>query len=119
MRSPHFSLHHGFDIGHGAGMQRLKEIRKAKGLNQTILSERSGVSQSLISKIERGEANPTMEVMRALAGALETTPGSLFGTSEMPPDFSLLIELIPVMNQLDMEDRERVLRFAKGLLSSS
>lgn len=38
---------------------RLHAIRKARGLTLDELSERSGISKSMLSQIERGQANPT------------------------------------------------------------
>lgn len=38
---------------------RLHAIRKTQGLTLDELSERSGISKSMLSQIERGQANPT------------------------------------------------------------
>lgn len=38
---------------------RLHAIRKTRGLTLDELSERSGISKSMLSQIERGQANPT------------------------------------------------------------
>lgn len=38
---------------------RLHAIRKARGLTLDELSERSGISKSMLSQIERGQTNPT------------------------------------------------------------
>lgn len=38
---------------------RLHTIRKARGLTLDELSERSGISKSMLSQIERGQTNPT------------------------------------------------------------
>ena len=49
--------------------------RKAKQLTQTQLAKLTGISQGKISKIERGEANPTLKVMAKIATALDMTIG--------------------------------------------
>jgi transcriptional regulator with XRE-family HTH domain len=52
--------------------ERLREIRKRRGLSQRELSEQSGVSLSLIRKLEQGERNDTrLETARQLAKALK------------------------------------------------
>lgn len=51
--------------------QRIKRLRKGRGLSLAGLAARSGVSRSMISKAERGEANPTAAVLGRLAEALE------------------------------------------------
>ena len=48
----------------------VKEARKALGLTLERLSERTGVSRSMLSAIERGTANPTFSIVWALAQSL-------------------------------------------------
>ncbi len=50
---------------------RIKQARKAAGLNQRELAERANVSAMAISKYERGENTPSSGVLLALASALE------------------------------------------------
>lgn len=46
------------------------ELRKSIGWTQKRLAARSGVQQSEISRIERGEGNPTYRTLKAIAKAL-------------------------------------------------
>jgi len=46
------------------------EHRQALGLTQRQLAEKSGVQQSEISRIEGGNANPTLQTVQALARSL-------------------------------------------------
>lgn len=48
----------------------LLERRKALGLSQAELARRSGVAQADISRLERGQGNPTERTMSALAAEL-------------------------------------------------
>lgn len=48
----------------------LLALRKARGLTQRQLAQKTGVNQSEISRIEGGGANPTVSTVAALAGAL-------------------------------------------------
>ena len=61
---------------------RLLALREARRLSLTALSERSGVSRSNISLIERGESSATATVLDKLAGALGVTLASLFEAKE-------------------------------------
>jgi transcriptional regulator with XRE-family HTH domain len=45
-------------------------LRKARGLTQRQLAQKTGVNQSEISRIEGGSANPTMSTVAVLLGAL-------------------------------------------------
>src|SRR5580700_9515356 len=44
-------------------------LRQSHRWTQQALAKRSGVQQSAISRIERGESNPTLETLAALATA--------------------------------------------------
>lgn len=46
------------------------ELRRAAGLTQRQLAAKSGVQQADISRIEAGDANPTLATIAALAYAL-------------------------------------------------
>lgn len=59
--------------------KRLKQLRQEQALTLEQLAERSGVSKSMISKIERQEATPTTTVLSRLAEALEVSISGLVG----------------------------------------
>jgi transcriptional regulator with XRE-family HTH domain len=62
---------------------RLKRQRERRRFTQTELAERSGVKQSLISRIEGGSReNPTADVLKGLAKALGCTTDYLIGMHE-------------------------------------
>jgi y4mF family transcriptional regulator len=50
--------------------QAVKNRRKNLGITQPHLAELAGVSVNTLYKIERGEANPTLEVVAKLADVL-------------------------------------------------
>jgi transcriptional regulator with XRE-family HTH domain len=64
---------------------RLRELRDAQGLSLATLAERSGVSKSNISLIERGESSATATVLDKLSAALGVTVASLFEQSTEAP----------------------------------
>ena len=57
---------------------RVRQLRAARGLSLEGLAERSGVSRSMISLIERGETSPTAVVLERLAVGLDITLAGLF-----------------------------------------
>lgn len=52
---------------------RIRECRKAAGWSQAKLSDESGISQQMLSKLERGKAFGTTEIVQ-LARALKVSP---------------------------------------------
>jgi transcriptional regulator with XRE-family HTH domain len=53
--------------------RNLRRARKAKGLTQEQLSERTGVAQQHLSELERGNGNPTVVTLYELAQVLDVT----------------------------------------------
>jgi transcriptional regulator with XRE-family HTH domain len=61
---------------------RLRDLRMENGMTLDGLSERTGVSRSMISLIERGESSPTAAVLDKLAAGLGVTLASLFAEKD-------------------------------------
>jgi transcriptional regulator with XRE-family HTH domain len=57
----------------------LAALRQRRALSLDELSRRSGVSKSMLSQIERNQANPTVAVVWRLATALGVAVGELLG----------------------------------------
>ena len=57
---------------------RVRGLRARRGLSLGALADASGVSRSMISLVERGEASPTAVVLEKLAVALDVSLASLF-----------------------------------------
>ncbi|BCJ87213.1 helix-turn-helix domain-containing protein [Effusibacillus dendaii] len=60
----------------------VRKARIEKGLTLQDLSARSRVSRSMLSQIERGEKNPTLQVACQIAEGLDTTLSRLLGEPE-------------------------------------
>jgi transcriptional regulator with XRE-family HTH domain len=52
-------------------VQALIDARKTVGLTQKQLSERTGIAQSDISKLENGDGNPSLRTLKRLAVAMD------------------------------------------------
>lgn len=52
---------------------RVRALRVAARLSQEQLAERSGIHTTYLSSLERGHRNPTLNVLAALAGALDVS----------------------------------------------
>lgn len=63
---------------------RVRTLRAARGDSLDGLAARSGVSRSMISLIERGEASPTATVLVKLAAALDVKLSALFEPPAAP-----------------------------------
>ena len=69
------------DPGPGHLGARLQQLRKDRRLTLDDLARMSGVSRSMLSQIERSQANPTVATVWALAEALHIEVGELLGVT--------------------------------------
>ncbi len=59
----------------------IRRLREERGLTQEQLAGEADIAMRHLGRIERGEANPTVEMVAKLAGVLGVPPGELFGES--------------------------------------
>jgi transcriptional regulator with XRE-family HTH domain len=57
---------------------RLRELRRQRNITLREVGQAAGVSESFVSQVERGAANPSMATLRRIAEALGETMASLF-----------------------------------------
>ncbi|WP_134686711.1 helix-turn-helix domain-containing protein [Brevibacillus migulae] len=92
--------------------KNVKQARKEKGFTLQELSDRSGVSPSMLSLIEREEKNPTLQVACQIAEALDLTLSRLLGEQERR-------EVIVIRRGERMVYRDEKSGFERHLLSPS
>jgi transcriptional regulator with XRE-family HTH domain len=89
---------------------RVRDLRQRRGLTLEELAGLSGVSRAMISKLERGEKNPTLVVAARLAEGLGVTLSQLAGMEERR-------EVVVVPRQRRMVMRDPETGFERQLLS--
>ena len=55
----------------------LREAREKRGLSMNVVAQRSGLSHSIVSLIERDLRNPTLDTLLRIAEALEIDLGEI------------------------------------------
>lgn len=60
----------------------ITHLRVKRKWSQQYVSEKSGYSVRYITQVERGTQNPSLRMIRALAGVFELSPGQLLDRSE-------------------------------------
>jgi transcriptional regulator with XRE-family HTH domain len=90
---------------------RVKKLRTGQRLTLEALAELSGVSRAMLSKLERGEKNPTLVVAAKIAQALHVGLTDLMGVAES----RRAVVLIPKCSRMIFQDPET--GFERQLLS--
>ena len=57
---------------------RVKELRLASGLSQEAFADKCGFARSYMSRVERGDANPSLDAIETLAVGLKVRVAELF-----------------------------------------
>ncbi|MCA0969055.1 helix-turn-helix domain-containing protein [Halobacillus litoralis] len=66
--------------------KRIRSLRKERGMTQTMLAERVGVSAQVVSNWERNYTSPDLNDFSKIANALHTTADYLLGLSDQQED---------------------------------
>lgn len=67
--------------------KNIRQLRETRGLSQEQLSKLSGVPRPTWSNLESGTANPTVQVLLKVAGALQISLDELIATPRSPCQF--------------------------------
>ena len=70
--------------------RRIRDLRSDRGWSLEKLSAASGVSRSMLSQIERGQANPTLAVTLRIAEALGMALGELVEDASSRPRIDVI-----------------------------
>ncbi len=65
--------------------ERVRALRAARDLTLEALAEKAGVSRAMLSRIERGELNPTAQLLGRVCAGLDVTLSTLFAETEHAP----------------------------------
>jgi transcriptional regulator with XRE-family HTH domain len=100
------------EVSSGRLGERVRALRRERGWTLEMLAERSGVSRAMISKLERGEKNPTLVVAAKVAEGLGMNLSQLIGVEEKRK-----VVVVPRERRMTMRDPET--GFERQLLSPS
>ena len=64
----------------------VREQRLARGISQVEFGERCGFYQTYLSRIERGQANPTINAIEVIANGLGVTVFEMFEAISQQPE---------------------------------
>jgi len=73
--------------------EKIRMLRREKGLSQVLLEKKSGVNSKLLSKYENGRIIPTADTLRKIAEGLETSADYLIFDNVPKDGLSQIIDL--------------------------
>lgn len=103
-------------------MNRIKELRKERGLKQVDLCKTIGVSQAALSGYETGNYQPDNDILIKIADYFDTTVDYLLGKSDIKKpltseDMNGLtekqIKILEMMGELPEQDQDDLIQQAE------
>lgn len=100
--------------------KKIAALRKEHKLSQTDLAKKLNTSVSVISRYERDEMTPSIEVAKKIASLLNTTVGYLLGETDDDQLFKdpNMLQRFQELSQLPEKDREHIIYALDGLLQN-
>ncbi|HTR02875.1 MAG TPA: helix-turn-helix transcriptional regulator [Thermoanaerobaculia bacterium] len=91
---------------------RIRELRKGRRLTQTELSEKIGVAQSDLSRMEQGEYKVGLDTLFKILQVFDLKMGEFFGETETPAERDSR-DLVAEFQMLSEEARQEVRDFVR------
>ncbi len=102
---------------------RLRELRKRRGMTQVELAQRLGMDQSVLSRYERGELRLHGALLTAFAKALRARPDEILGFQPLKALGTLndhrFIRRLQLIDKLSKRDKEVLLRSIDTFLTGA
>ena len=93
---------------------RIKELCDKQQITKYRLSQMTGVTQTVLSRIMKGENVPTIQTIEKICSALNISLAQFFAKDENPPDLTAeQKEIIETWNGLNLEERERMMKIIR------
>lgn len=101
-------------------MNRIRELRKAKGLTMKELGRQFGLAESTVSLYERGLHEPDLDTLRSFSAFFSVSVDYLLGhesppTEKAPAQEDLRAEAKRMLEQMTDEEYQRALAMLKLL----
>lgn len=91
-------------------IDRIKELRKAKGMTQEKLAARADLTTEAVTRVERGVRMPTLRTLGKLAHGLGVSPAALVDVPSTLPEPALSAPVARIVSRL--EDQSEAVQLA-------
>lgn len=99
--------------------KRIKDLRLDKGWTQAALAEVLGCESMTVSRYERGEYAPSIEMLEQIANALAVGMDAFFANANEvePTEMNLRHDLCDIAYQADERELKQIVGVAKKILA--
>ena len=101
--------------------ERIKSVRKAKGLSQKEVITTIGMGSAQYSRIENGKTDPSVTTLEKIATAMGVSLAELFADNQPLTEITstdrTLMEKVQLIERLDQEERQTVFNVLDAFLT--
>ncbi|WP_379156105.1 helix-turn-helix domain-containing protein [Paenibacillus sp. sgz5001063] len=94
---------------------RIRRLRKDKGLSQEQLAELSGLHTNYVGQVERGEKNLTIETLQKVVGGLGVSLEEFFRYLDPMDRKDALSRVVEMLLERSVEDQTMALSLLKSV----
>jgi transcriptional regulator with XRE-family HTH domain len=98
--------------------ERIRGLRKEKGLSQEVLGERADLHEKFISQVERGAKNLSLDSLIKIAKGLDVSLEEVFRIVDPIRRENDLSDLIALLSSKPRSDHAMMLMIAKAIFSN-
>ncbi len=98
--------------------ERIRELRKSRGLTQEQFAELIEVEQKHVSRIELGKSFPTIERLDKIAQALQVPLRNIFDFGHLTDPDTRAISIEEMLKQLNEENQIIAYKVFNGIVRS-
>ncbi|MDH6372632.1 transcriptional regulator with XRE-family HTH domain [Paenibacillus sp. PastF-3] len=95
---------------------RIRWLRKNKGLSQEQLAELSGLHTNYVGQVERGEKNLTIETLQKVVGGLGVSLEEFFRYLDPMKRKDTLGQIVEMLSERSAQDQVMALRVLQTVL---
>lgn len=95
---------------------KIRSLRKQKGLNRDNLGKIVGTSGAVIGRYERDEITPSVEIAKKIADALEVSLDYLTGSTNFMIQDKKMLYRLELLQKIAQPERDRILLVMDSLL---
>jgi len=96
--------------------KKVRAVREAANISREAAAEKAGITASYLGEVERGEKWPSLEIIRAIATALNTPLPTFLEFEAQEIDTAILKgKLSRILDNRTTEQQQQALRVLKAL----
>jgi transcriptional regulator with XRE-family HTH domain len=95
---------------------RIKELRKARGLSQNVLSEKIGIEAKHLSRIEVGNSYPSLDTLERISRALGVEMKDVFEFDYDTSKKGLLRNIRNMLGEASPEDLKLIHKIIRSIV---